>query len=126
MILNESSTAYQLHCTRCTCHTQTCQGDWQFLRPEIGFTPKWYHQTLGVDSDLNFARTLFPNSRRALMYTPMVLANKPILEIPKDLEYVADNYGPCDIVAADIVAGTPDTKVRDLMKLCRDISDRYK
>lgn len=80
---------------------------------------------MGIDSDLNRARTLFPNARRALMYTPMDLAGKPIKEIQKDLEYVAENYGPCDIVAADIEAGTPDAKVLEFIELCDELSFKY-
>ena len=79
---------------------------------------------MGMDSDLNKARELFPETRRAIMYTPMDVANKSIPEIQKDLEYIALNYGPCDIVAADIEHGTPDGKVRDLIQSCRDISER--
>ena len=88
--------------------------------------PKVGYIDMGIDSDLKRASTFFPDSRRALMYTPMDLANKSIIEIRKDLEYTAANYGPCDIVAADIEAATPDSRVSDLMQLCSDISDLYK
>jgi hypothetical protein len=80
---------------------------------------------MGMESDLAKARDIFPDARRSLMYTPMDIAEKPIGEIRKDLEYIASNYGPCDIVAADIEHGTPDSKVNDLIKICRDISDGY-
>ena len=59
------------------------------------------------------------------MYTPMDLANKPVSEIREDLEFIAKNYGPCDIVAADIEYGTPDEKVQDFINLCSDISEKY-
>ena len=86
--------------------------------------PKVGYIDMGMDSDLAKARTLFPETRRAIMYTPMDLANHSIVEIQKDLEYIALNYGPCDIVAADIEHGTPDGKVLDLIQLCKDISER--
>jgi len=79
---------------------------------------------MGLDSDLPRARTLFPNARRAIMYTPMDLANKPLSEIQTDLERIAGDYGPCDIVAADIEAGTPDERIRALLTLCESISRR--
>lgn len=84
--------------------------------------PKVGYLDMGLDSDLARARMLFPNARRALMYTPMDLANKSLAEIQADLERVADDYGPCDLVAADIEAGTPDDRVRALIALCEGIS----
>ena len=59
------------------------------------------------------------------MYTPMDLANKPMEEIQRDLEFVALNYGPCDIVAADIEAGTPDKRVQKFIQLCEELSENY-
>jgi uroporphyrinogen-III decarboxylase len=87
--------------------------------------PKVGYIDMGIDSDLSRARSLFPQTRRALMYTPMDLAAKPIGDIQNDLEYVAGNYGPCDIVAADIEAGTPDGKVLDFIHLCGQLSLKY-
>ncbi|MDP3002939.1 MAG: uroporphyrinogen decarboxylase family protein [Bacteroidales bacterium] len=80
---------------------------------------------MGIDSDLEKARTLFPEPRRAIMYTPMDVANKTISQIWTDLEQIAQNYGPCDIVAADIEAGTPDSRVTDFIKLCDQISGKF-
>ncbi len=78
-----------------------------------------------MDSDLEIAKLLFPETRRAIMYTPMDVANKSSEEIKKDMEYIAAKYGPCDIVAADIEYGTPDEKVMELIKNCRKISERH-
>jgi hypothetical protein len=58
------------------------------------------------------------------MYTPMDLANKQWDEIRDDIEKIARDYGPCDIVAADIEAGTPDERVQALIDLCAEISSR--
>ena len=79
---------------------------------------------MGMNSNLARARQMIPNARRALMYTPMDLANKPWDEICKDMEKIAREYGPCDIVAADIEAGTPDERVQALIDLCEEISNR--
>ena len=88
--------------------------------------PKVGYIDMGIESDLTKARSLFPLTRRSLMYTPMDLANKPTDEIDKDLEFIAENYGPCDIVVADIEAGTPDRKVIDLIELCNLLSKKFK
>ena len=87
--------------------------------------PNLKYIDMGYDSDLNKARKLTPDVRRAIMYTPMDVAKKSSDEIKKDMENIAELYGPCDIVAADIEYGTPDQKVFDLINICDEISRRY-
>lgn len=87
--------------------------------------PKVGYIDMGMDSDLEKAKKLFPETRRAIMYTPMDVANKTPGQIRNDMEIIAGKYGPCDIVAADIEYGTPDEKVKDLIKICNDISEKY-
>ena len=87
--------------------------------------PKVGYIDMGIESDLSKARKLFPESRRSLMYTPMDLVNKPIANVREDLECIARDYGPCDIVAADIEAGTPDEKVFEFIGLCAQLTERY-
>lgn len=77
---------------------------------------------MGQDSELSRARKLFPQGRRAIMYTPMDVASKSLATIRTDLEKIANEYGPCDIVAADIEDSTPDQRVRDFIDLCYEIS----
>lgn len=77
---------------------------------------------MGMDSDLDKARTLFPGGRRALMYTPMDVRDKASAELRADLERIAERYGPCDLVFADLESGTPDERVLELAGLCAEIS----
>jgi hypothetical protein len=79
---------------------------------------------MGISSDMSRARELIPNARRALMYTPMDLANKEWDEVKADIEKIADEYGPCDLVIADIEADTPDEKIHNVLELCKKISSR--
>ncbi|MBV5315994.1 MAG: hypothetical protein JZU47_22030, partial [Prolixibacteraceae bacterium] len=88
--------------------------------------PKVGYIDMGMDSDLEKARKLFPETRRAIMYTPMDVANKTPEQIRNDMELIAKKYGPCDIVAADIEHGTPDSRVLDFIKICKLISEKYK
>lgn len=76
---------------------------------------------MGLESDLARAKKMFPHARRALMYKPTDLANKSGEDIRHDLERIAREYGPCDIVAADIEAGTPDRRVLELIEMCDEI-----
>ncbi len=80
---------------------------------------------MGQNSDLERAKELFPQGRRAIMYTPMDVANKSLDEVRLDLEKIAREYGPCDIVAADIEVDTPDQRVVDFINLCEEISLRW-
>lgn len=84
--------------------------------PHVGYID------MGLDSNLARARELFPDARRALMYTPMDLANKSPDEIGDDLEKIARDYAPCDIVFADIEAGTPNERVLAVVDMCNRIS----
>src|ERR1035438_7623820 len=47
---------------------------------------------------------------------------KSSAKIRPDLETVAREYGPCDIVFADIESGTPDSRVLELVRFCDEIS----
>ncbi len=77
---------------------------------------------MGLDSELERARGLFPQARRALMYTPTDLHTKTRAEIRRDVDRIAERYGPCDVVAADIEAETPDARVIFFIEQCREIS----
>lgn len=79
---------------------------------------------MGLDSDLRRARALMPTTRRAIMYTPMDLANKSERDIHADFEHIACDYAPCDIVIADIESGTPDQRVRFALELCGNLGQR--
>jgi len=79
---------------------------------------------MGLDSDLTRARKTFTHVRRALMYRPTDLANKSIETIRIELERVAGEYGPCDVVVADIEADTPDERVLAFIELCGQINSR--
>ncbi len=77
---------------------------------------------MGLDSELRRARDAFPHARRAIMYTPMDLANKPPQTIRQDLRRIARLYAPCDVVLADIEDGTPDQRVLAVLEFCAELS----
>lgn len=79
---------------------------------------------MGLDSDLARARKTFTHARRALMYPPTDLANKSMETIQTEMERVAREYAPCDVVVADIEADTPDERVLAFLELCSQINSR--
>jgi hypothetical protein len=86
--------------------------------PNVGYID------MGLDSNLVRAKETFTNARRALMYKPIDLANKPLSSIQADLERIAREYAPCDVVVGDIDAGTPDERVLAFIKLCSQINSK--
>ena len=79
---------------------------------------------MGLDSGLARARELCPNARRALMYTPMDVANKSLAEIRADLLRIHAELGPCDVVMADIDHETPDERVLAVAAMAREVAGR--
>jgi len=77
---------------------------------------------MGIDSDLARARELFPQARRAVMITPTDLAERPLEDLRVALGRIADELGPCDVVLADIDAGTPDERVVEAVGICDALS----
>lgn len=80
---------------------------------------------MGMDSDLARVREKLPNARRAVMYPPTMLAEKPLSEIERDLDRICRELGPCDLVAADIESGTDDDRILALIDMCRRLSSAY-
>jgi len=80
---------------------------------------------MGLDSDLGRARRTFPRARRAIMYTPMDLANKPEDEIRADLDRIAAEYAPGDVVFPDIDSGTPVARVHAVLDYCDRLSREH-
>ncbi len=76
---------------------------------------------MGLDSDLVRARALCPDARRALMYKPTDLENKSLEALREDLRRIRGDYGPCDIVMADIEDSTPDARVLAFADLAREL-----
>jgi hypothetical protein len=87
--------------------------------PNVGYID------MGLHSDLPRAKALFPHARRAVMYTPMDLQNKSLAEIRADVERIAAEYAPCDLVLADIDSTTPDQRVLDVAAMCAEIRARH-
>lgn len=69
---------------------------------------------MGTDTDLAMARVLFPHARRALMVSPLAAAKQPAGDLAAEVVRMVGELGPCDLVVADLDAGTPDALVHHL------------
>lgn len=88
--------------------------------------PKVGYLDMGMMSDLPRVRDTFPETRRAVMYSPWRLHQAPINEIRTDMATIYNGLAPCDIVMADIQADTPDERVHELLTICRELEERGK
>jgi len=70
---------------------------------------------MGMMSDMKRVRDVFPDARRAVLYPPVALEQKTMDEIKADIQKIADELAPCDIVMADITDTTPDSRVRGFL-----------
>jgi len=88
----------------------------------LGALPKVGYIDVGMMSDLKKVREAFPLARRAVLYSPSRLDQASLEEIRADVERIGAELAPCDVVMADIQAGTPDARVNALIQMCRELS----
>ncbi|HUX58537.1 MAG TPA: uroporphyrinogen decarboxylase family protein [Bacteroidales bacterium] len=76
---------------------------------------------MGIESDMKKVKAVFPNARRAVMYSPVLLESKSVEDIRVNLQKIYDDIAPCDIVLADVENTTPDSKVIEFLALTEEI-----
>jgi len=81
--------------------------------------PKVGYLDMGLVSDMHKARETFPETRHAVMYSPVKFQDTTLDEIEKDMRQIREELSPCDIVMADIQWTTPDARVNELLQICR-------
>lgn len=85
--------------------------------------PNMGYLDMGMDSDMVKVKGTFPDTRRAVLYSPVKLHDASIEDIRKDMEKIYQELAPCDLVMADIQSITPDNRVNELLKICRGIGE---
>ena len=99
----------------------TCNWDvTPYLHPLRKIEKMGYLDT-GKMADLAQIKQMFPDTRRAVMYSPVELENKSLVEIRKDILRIYQDYAPCDIVLADVESTVPDKRVTDFLDLVEDV-----
>jgi hypothetical protein len=89
---------------------------------ELVKLPKMGYLDMGIMSDMRLVRQLFPETRRAVMVSPVKFHNAAIEEIRADMRRIYEELAPCDVVMADIQAQTPDERVIALWEICRGLA----
>ncbi|MCU0779666.1 MAG: hypothetical protein MUF04_01035 [Akkermansiaceae bacterium] len=78
---------------------------------------------MGPDTDLALARAWFPDARRAVMIPPSFLKGRSTAALSLDIARIAGWLSPCDLVVADLDAGTPDSLIQALAALEKQVSE---
>jgi uroporphyrinogen-III decarboxylase len=81
---------------------------------------------MGIMSDMKKVKKMFPNTRRAVMYSPVRLQEANLNDIQKDMEKIYKELSPCDIVMADIQASTSTRRVNDFLQICKNLEVKNK
>jgi hypothetical protein len=87
--------------------------------------PRLAYLDMGLESDLPRIRKMFPEARRNVLITSMYLGSRSDAEIREDFERIARDLAPCDVGLPDIEWDVPDDRVRFVMDLCGELTDRY-
>ena len=99
----------------------TCNWNVTPYLEEIKKLPKVGYLDMGIMSDMRKVKVMFPEARRAVMYSPVRLQEASFDEIKKDMKKIYHELSPCDIVMADIQATTSDKRVNELLQICRNL-----
>ena len=77
---------------------------------------------MGMDTDMEEMRRVFPEARRACLYSPVKVEQLSLEEIEQDLRKIAGELGPCDLVLADMETNIPDERIRAVLEIAEKIS----
>jgi hypothetical protein len=102
----------------------TCNWDVTPYIEVLAELPRLGYLDMGMMSDMARVSRTLPDTRRAVLYSPVKLQEAVLEEIRRDMEKIFAELGPCDLVMADIQASTPDARVRALLDICADIETR--
>ena len=88
--------------------------------------PRMGYLDMGIMSELSRVKRIFPDTRRAVMYSPVILQEGSLKEIRRDMDKIFSELAPCDVVMADIQASTPDPRVLELLEICAGLESEEK
>jgi len=104
----------------------TCNWNVTPYLEEIKKLPKVGYLDMGIMSDMKKVKKMFPDTRRAVMYSPVRLKEASLGDIKKDMEKIYNELSPCDIVMADIQASTSTGRVNDFLQICKSLEVKNK
>ncbi len=79
---------------------------------------------MGMVSDMARVKEEFPNARRAVLYSPVELETKSLIEIKNDFKRIYDELGPCDLILADVENTTPNSRVIEVLNIVEELNKK--
>jgi hypothetical protein len=83
--------------------------------------PKLGYLDMGIMSNLREVKAAFPHTRKAVIFSPVALNEASINDIWHDLKKIHREIAPCDVVMGDIQTNTPDSRVKELLSICKQL-----
>ena len=102
----------------------TCEWDVTPYIEVLSELPNLGYLDMGMVSDMARVRRVFPDTHRAVLYSPIKLQEASLEEIRRDMEKIHRDLGPCDLVMADVQVSTPDERVNALLDIGAEIAAR--
>ncbi|MBD3306988.1 hypothetical protein GF339_11255 [candidate division KSB3 bacterium] len=97
----------------------TCEWDVTPYLEVLRKLPKMGFLDMGMMSDMARVTAMFPDTRRAVLYSPVKLQEASLDEIRQDMEQIWRELAPCDVAMPEIQPTTPDSRVKALLEICR-------
>ena len=76
----------------------------------------------GIGSDLERMKRLFPDARRAVLYTPGEGESQSLDKLTVDLTRIACEYALCDVLLADVEMTTSPEKIKAFLGIAAKLS----
>lgn len=95
----------------------TCNWDATPYIDEMRKVEKVGYIDMGMDTDMEKMRRVFPDARRGLIYSPTKICYDSLEQITRDFEMIHEALGPCDIILADIESNVPIEKVQAIIRV---------
>jgi hypothetical protein len=102
----------------------TCNWDATPYLTRMRKIEKMGYLDMGMDTDMAKAKELFPDARRAVLYSPVKIENLPLDKIRADFEKIRSDLGPCDIILADVETTVPNEKIQAVVAAADSIAER--
>ena len=102
----------------------TCNWDITPYLREIVKLPKIGYIDMGMNSDLKKVKTLLPEARRAVIYSPVRLLEVSLEGLREDMRRIYNELSPCDVVMADIPYNADDQRIKELLSICRELESK--
>ncbi len=81
---------------------------------------------MGIDTDMQLMKKVFPDAHRAVLYSPVKLEELSMEEIERDFNKIYRELGPCDLVLADLETTIPDSRVIRILELVDKVNSSNK